>query len=105
MEKFTYQISIEAPSREIADLVMDSICKENSEILNLMKATDEAVKRISKEKIETPEKTGKEKFLEGLKEFQMVLQIVEKCVADKDAIKGIAQLLGIHVSPLKKSQP
>jgi hypothetical protein len=33
MEKFNYRISIEAPSREVADMLMDFICKENIGLL------------------------------------------------------------------------
>jgi len=117
MEKFNYTITVEAPSKKIADMLIDHICKDNIDVVQLVKQNQEKVKesRILHEAIQnlfkdfgteqegkkkSPEPeikkpTQKENFLKGLMEFEKVIQIIERCVNDETALDRIAQLLGI----------
>ena len=88
MEKFNYTLSIVAPSKEIADMLMQHICKENIDFIELMK-TEQRLK----------EKIQKEKFLQAISQFEKVIQIIDHCVNDESAIDKIAQLLGIKLQP------
>jgi hypothetical protein len=53
-----------------------------------------------KEKQPEPAKENeKEKFLKGIRQFEKVIQIVERCIMDETAIDRIARTLGIIVQP------
>lgn len=96
MQKFNYTITVEAPSKEIADMLMDHICKENIGLLEMLSRLH------AKDKIKQPEPpkpSDKEKFLSGIKQFEKVIQIIERCVMDDTALDRIAQTLGINVQP------
>ena len=59
---------------------------------------------MKKEKVEEPEipkQTEKEKVLKGIKDFEKVLQIIERCITDETALDRIAQMFGIIVKPEK----
>jgi len=90
MEKFNYTITVEAPSKKIADMLMDFICKDNIDVVQLIKAQE---KKSPEPEIKKP--TQKENFLNGLMEFEKVIQIIERCVNDETALDRIAQFLGI----------
>jgi len=104
MERFNYKISIEAPNKEIADMLIDFICKDNIEVLQMMKHAEEKKETKIKEP-EIPKPNEKEKFLKGLMEFEKVIQIIERCVSDETALDRIAKMLGINVKPEKTQQP
>ena len=97
MERFNYKVSIEAPSKEIADMLINFICKDNIEVLQMMKHSTAEEQKIKEP--EFPKQSEKEKFLKGLFEFEKVIQIIEKCVSDETALDRIAQMLGIKVKP------
>ncbi len=97
MEKFNYTVTVEAPSKEIADLLINCICRDNIEILQLFKQPE---KKTPEPQIQ--QQKEKEKFLSGLMKFEKVIQIIERCVNDETAIDRIASLLGIQ-SPTKKA--
>lgn len=96
MQKFNYTITIEAPSREIAEMLMEHICKENIGLL-------EVLSRIhNQEKIKEPEfpkSHTKENLVKGFRQFEKVMGIIEKCVMDEKNIDVIAELLGVIVKP------
>jgi hypothetical protein len=98
MQKFNYKVSIEAPSREIADMLMDFICKDNFEILQMMKQAEEK-KETKINEPETTKQPEKEKFLKGIRQFETVIQIIERCVMDDSALDKIAKMFGIDVKP------
>ena len=102
MQKFNYTVSVEAPSKEIADMLMDFICKDNIEILELLKNAEQK----KETKIKEPEapKPEKEKFLSGIRQFEKVIQIIERCVMDETALDRIAQMFGINVKPETEKQ-
>jgi len=103
MERFNYKISIEAPNREIADMLIDFICKDNIEVLQMMKHNASEETKIKEP--EFPKPNEKEKFLKGLMEFEKVIQIIERCVSDETALDRIAKMLGVNVKPEKTQQP
>lgn len=98
MEKFNYNVSIEAPNRQIADMLMDFICKDNIEILEVLKRAEQK-KETKIEEPEISQPTEKEKFLKGIKDFEKVIQIIERCVMDETALDRIAKMFGINVKP------
>ncbi len=57
---------------------------------------------LSKQK--PKEQTEKEKFLNGMKEFEKVIKIIERCVADETALDQIAKMFGIEVKPQTEKQ-
>ena len=98
MERFNYQISIEAPNKRIADMLMDFICKDNIEVLQMINHAEEKKETKVKEP-EFQKANEKENFLKGLKEFEKVIQIIERCVSDETALDRISQMFGINVKP------
>ena len=102
MERFNYKVSIEAPSKEIADMLINFICKDNIEVLQMMKHSTAEEQKIKEP--EFPKQSEKEKFLKGLFEFEKVIQIIEKCVSDETALDRIAKMLGINVKPENAKQ-
>lgn len=105
MEKFNYKINIEAPSKETADLLMDYICKDKIGLVEML--MDHHGKQSKEEKIKQPEPpkpSDKEKFLSGIRQFEKVIQIIERCVMDETALDRIAAILGINVQPENTKQ-
>ncbi|MCC7303077.1 MAG: hypothetical protein IT233_10590 [Bacteroidia bacterium] len=101
MQKFNYTITIEAPSREIAEMLMEHICKENIELLELLS------RKYGQEKIKEPEfpkHDPKENLVKGFRQFEKVMGIIEKCVTDETNIDVIAELLGVNVKPKTAKQ-
>ena len=98
MEKFNYRVSIEAPNKQIADMLMDFICKDNIEILEILKNAEQKSETKVKEP-EMPKSNDKEKFLSGIKQFEKVIQIIERCIMDETALDQIAKMFGINVKP------
>ncbi len=43
MKKFNYKVSVEAPSQQIADLVIESLVNENSEFISVIRGLRENV--------------------------------------------------------------
>lgn len=98
MEKFNYRISIEASSKEVADMLMDFICKDNIGLLEVLNRNHAEEKKETKQP-EPQKENEKEKFLKGIRQFEKVIQIVERCIMDETAIDRIARTLGIIVQP------
>lgn len=100
MEKFNYTVTVEAPSKEIANMLMDFICKDNIGILQLLKQAGE--KKTPEPKVQ--QEKEKEKLLSGLAQFEKVIQIIERCINDETTIDQIVRFLGINVQPQKTTQ-
>lgn len=95
MEKFNYKITVEAPSKKIADMLMEHICKDNIDLLQLITESEEVFKKAPAPEPEIKKPSEKENFLKGLMQFERVIQIIERCVTDETALDRIAQVLGI----------
>ena len=98
MERFNYKISIEAPSKEIADMLIDFICKDNIDILQMTKHNTAEETKVKEPEFPNPQ-AQKETFLKGIREFEKVIQIIERCVSDENALDQIAKMFGIKVKP------
>jgi hypothetical protein len=85
-------------------MLIDFVCKDNIEVLQMMKHTEEKKETKIKEP-EFPKPNEKENFLKGLMEFEKVIQIIERCVSDETVLDRIAKMLGINVKPEKTQQP
>jgi hypothetical protein len=99
MKKFNYEITIEAPSKELAEIIMRIICAQNEGVIESVK------EKLSQEEIKPPPispKAGKEDFLKGIVQVEKVIHIIKHCVQDETALDRIAQLLGIKVQPEKQ---
>lgn len=99
MQKFNYTISIEAPSKEIAEMLMEYICKENVGLLEMLSSTSS---RKEPKMPEPPKPSEKEKFLKGIQQVETVIQIITQCMLDETALDRIAATLGINKPQIAK---
>lgn len=81
MEKFNYKVTIEAPSKEIADMLMNFICKDNIEIIQLFKGADE--KKETKEKEEEKDFINRKKILTLLEEAESFIDWMKGMVLEE----------------------
>lgn len=101
MQKFNYTITIESPSKEIADMLMEHICKENIGLLEMLSGMGIPKKTQMPEQ---PKADEKEKFLNGIRQVETVIQIITQCMLDETALDRIAAVLGINVKPQTAKQ-
>ena len=106
MKKFNYQITIEAPGREIADLLMKLICKENTEVITEAKSENPSPENSTEKKTEfSEENKGKENVLKGISDFEKVIHIIKCCVQDETLIDRMATTLGFNNNLKTQTQP
>ena len=108
MKKFNYQITLDAPSQEIADLVAKYIGIENEGLITSIKREEASPENISEKKSPEHSCAGnkeKENFLKGIFEFEKVLHIVKCCIQDNTLIDRLSKTLGFTNKSEKTKQP
>lgn len=105
MKKFNYQLTIEAPGKEIADMIIKLICAENQGLITEAKSEVQPKQEEKKQEIPFPENKVKENFMKGISEFEKIMHIIKCCVQDENLISEIAEMLGFDHKPEKTKQP
>ncbi len=88
MKKFNYQITLDAPNPQIADLVAEYIGIGSKGLITSIKREETSPENSS------AENKAKENFLSGIFEFEKVLHIIKCCVKDDTLIDRLAKTLG-----------
>lgn len=104
MEKSKYQITIEGPDKEATEMLTDYLLRDKAGIVKTLADYHEKKSR-EKQREQKQAAEEKEKFLSGIRQFEKVVQIIERCIADETAIDRIAEILGIPVQPETAKQP
>lgn len=99
MKKFNYQITIEAPGKEIANLIMKLICMDNAGVITEAKSENPSPENSTEKKPESEisaQNKMKENALKGISDFEKVIHIIKCCVEDETLIDRLAQTLGFN---------
>ena len=83
MQKFNYQITIEAPSKEIADFIMKLICNENEGLITGIRA--EKTHEEKQEEQKQKEANERKQAIDAIGIFRELLSAVRKRMMEEYA--------------------
>lgn len=104
MEKAKYKITIEGPDDEATQMLSDYLLRDKEGLTKTIADYHEK-KRQGKENEQQQAASEKEKFLSGIRQFEKVIQIIQRCIEDESSIDTIAEILGIPVQPKATEKP